>query len=101
MKLFNNNKRINVLTSLRKSIHHPLHKMLRETLVSKRKELGLTQRDLAKKLNVTHSVVGKIETGDRRLDIVEFYEYANALDLIASETLTILFNNYKNSLKRI
>ena len=85
MKLFNNNIRNNVNVSLRKSIHHPLHKMLRDALIDKRKELNLTQRDLAKKLNVTHSVVGKIETGDRRLDIVEFYEYANALDMVATE----------------
>jgi len=101
MKLFNNNIRNNVNTSLRKSIHHPLHKMLRDALIDKRKELGLTQRDLAKKLNVTHSVVGKIETGDRRLDIIEFYEYAKALDMVATETLAIIFNNYKNSLKRM
>ena len=72
--------------------------MLREMLIEKRKKLGLTQRDLAKKLNVTHSVIGKIETGDRRLDIIEFYEYTEALELVASETLTILFNNYKRSM---
>ncbi len=87
--------------TIRKSIHHPIHKMLRDLLVHRRKELNLTQRDLAEKLNVTYSFIGKIETGDRRLDIIEFFEYANALDMIATETLAILFNDYKNSLKRI
>ena len=49
--------------SLRKSIHHQLHRNLRDTLISARKDLGLTQRDLAKQLGVTHSIIGKIETG--------------------------------------
>ena len=81
--------------SLRKSIHHNLHKSLRETLTKARKDLGLSQRDLADKLGVTYSVIGKVETGDRRLDVIEFYEYTSALELVPSETLFLLF--YENS----
>ncbi len=80
--------------SLRKSIHHQLHRNLRATLISARKDLGLTQRDLAKQLGVTHSIIGKIETGDRRLDVVEFYEYTKALNLVPSETLFLLFHEH-------
>ena len=57
--------------------------------------MGLTQRDLAKQLGVTHSIIGKIETGDRRLDVVEFYEYTKALNLVPSETLFLLFHNHR------
>ncbi len=39
------------------------------------------QRDLAQRLGVIHSFVGKIETGDRRLDIFEFMIYCQALEL--------------------
>jgi ribosome-binding protein aMBF1 (putative translation factor) len=53
-------------TSLRKSIHHKLHRSLRDVLIKARKDLHLSQRDLAEKLGATHSVIGKIETGDRR-----------------------------------
>lgn len=81
-------------TSLRKSIHHNLHKSLRETLIKARKDLGFSQRDLANKLGVTYSVIGKIETGDRRLDVIEFYEYTKALGLVPSETLFLLFHNH-------
>ena len=80
---------------LRKSIHHKLHRNLRDTLINARKDLGLSQRDLAKKLGVTHSIIGKIETGDRRLDVIEFYEYTKVLGLVPSETLFLLFHEHQ------
>lgn len=80
---------------LRKSIHHPLHKALRVALIKARKDQNLSQRDIAKKLGVTYSVIGKIETGDRRLDIIEFYEYAKILKIVPSEVLIIIFHNHE------
>ena len=80
---------------LRKSVHHNLHASLRKTLIKARKDLGLSQRDLAERLGITHSVIGKVETGDRRLDVVEFYEYTKALELVPSETLFLLFHEYQ------
>ena len=80
--------------SLRKSMHHKLHRNLRDVLINARKNLGLSQRDLAKRLGVTHSIIGKIETGDRRLDVIEFYEYTKALGLVPSETLFLLFHEH-------
>ena len=83
--------------SFRESIHHELHRSLRDVLIKARKDLHLSQRDLAEKLNVTYSVIGKIETGDRRLDVIEFYEYTKALGLVPSETLFLLFHeNHKH-----
>jgi len=84
---------------LRKSVHHKIHTSLRDILIGARQDLGWTQRDLASKLGVTHSLIGKIETGDRRLDVVEFYEYAKALRLVPSETLFLLFHeHYKHEI---
>jgi len=80
--------------SLRKSIHHQLHRDLRAALIKARKDLGWSQRDLADQLGITHSIIGKIETGDRRLDVIEFYEYTKALELVPSETLFLLFHEH-------
>ena len=79
---------------LRKSIHHELHRSLRSILIKARKDINLTQRELAEKLHVTYSVIGKIETGDRRLDAIEFFEYTTALGLVPGETLFLLFYEY-------
>lgn len=50
-----------------------------------RREAGLTQRDLAdrlpKWLGWDQTTLAKVETGRRRLDLVEFMEIAKALKL--------------------
>lgn len=75
------------MSNLRKSIHSAEHTFLRELFIARRKELGFSQRELANRLNVIHSLVGKIETGDRRLDIFEFIAYCEVLELSPNEVL--------------
>lgn len=54
-------------------------------IAASRREADLTQRDLAdrlpKWLKWDHTTVAKVETGRRRLDLVEFFEIAKALKL--------------------
>ena len=42
-------------------------------LVAMRKKAGVTQRQLAQKLGREHNMVGRLELGERRLDVIEFY----------------------------
>ncbi len=65
----------------RKSIHSKEHLTLRNFWIKQRQNLGLSQRALADKLNITHSLIGKIEMGDRRLDVVEMIDYTKALEV--------------------
>ena len=44
-------------------------------------------------MGVIHSFVGKVETGDRRLDVFEFIDYCRALDWNAADILTELVCN--------
>jgi transcriptional regulator with XRE-family HTH domain len=44
-----------------------------------RKKAGLTQAELAKKLGEYQSFVARLESGQRRVDLVEFLELADAL----------------------
>ena len=73
--------------NLRLSVHSKEHCWLREYLLNRRNELGLTQRTFGNKLGVVHSFIGKVETGDRRLDIFEFIAYCRGLDLVPVEVL--------------
>ena len=65
---------------MQKSTFSPHYKILKTKLVAMRKAAGLTQRQLAKKLNREHSFVSRIELGERRLDVVEFYWVCLACD---------------------
>jgi transcriptional regulator with XRE-family HTH domain len=59
-------------------------------LKAERIEAGLTIRDLAIRLNVVHSYVGRIETLERRLDVWEYITYCRALGLDPHKGINIL-----------
>jgi len=63
-----------------KSIHRKEYKSVISWLISKRLLEGITQEQLAQKLNQPQSFVSKFENCERRLDIVEFFEICKALN---------------------
>jgi transcriptional regulator with XRE-family HTH domain len=63
------------------SIHTPAYRKLCRLLVEARKSESLTQVELAKRLERPQSFVSKIENGERRLDVVEFLEITEILNL--------------------
>jgi DNA-binding XRE family transcriptional regulator len=56
-----------------KTIHSRQSECIRQVLVGLRTKAGLTQRQLADKLDRERSLVGRLELGERRLDLVEFF----------------------------
>lgn len=75
------------MANFRRSIYSSEHVYLRQILIRRRLELGLSQRALAERLGVIHSFVGKVEMGDRRLDVLEFVEYCTSLEWDALDVL--------------
>jgi transcriptional regulator with XRE-family HTH domain len=59
-----------------KAIYSKEHRSLVERLRKARKDKGLDQRDVAKLLGVSQSYVSKIESGQRRIDIVQLKAFA-------------------------
>lgn len=47
----------------------------------RRQELGLSQQTLADRLGLHKQFVSRVELGERRLDFVEFVDFAQALEL--------------------
>jgi transcriptional regulator with XRE-family HTH domain len=58
---------------MNKTIYSRQGQCLRETIVVMRRKAGLTQRQLAARLKREHNLIGRLELGERRLDMVEFY----------------------------
>ena len=57
----------------------PTYDRLRKSLVDARKNSGLNQADIAKRLGRPQSFMSKVESGERRLDVVEFIELSEAI----------------------
>ena len=49
-------------------------------------------RDVAEKLDVHHSWIGKIEQSERRLDIVEYLRICKALEIDPHEGLNLVMS---------
>ena len=63
---------------MQKSTHSPAYRRLLVALKQARQEAGLNQVQVARKLRKPQSFVSKIESGERRVDVVELAELCRA-----------------------
>ena len=61
-----------------------------QALVDARKNAGLGQEDLAERLKCHQSLVARIESGERRIDVVELVVLARAIGFDPFEVLAIV-----------
>lgn len=71
----------------KKSVLTARYQKLRALLIQSRRAAGLTQVQLAEKLARPQSFVSKYERGERRLDVIEFLEVADALGVQPTQVL--------------
>lgn len=64
---------------MEKSIYSAEYQQLCALLRQLRRAAGLTQAEVAERLNVPQSFVSKYESGERRLDVIELRHVAEAL----------------------
>lgn len=64
-----------------KGTHDPRYQEAIAELAAARRRAGLSQTQLAEKLGQRQQFVSKYESGERRLDVIEFVDAARALDL--------------------
>jgi transcriptional regulator with XRE-family HTH domain len=58
------------------TIYSKEHRKLVEKLKKARKEMGFNQEAVAKLLRVTQSYISKMESGQRRIDIIQLKRFA-------------------------
>lgn len=66
---------------MEKSIYSQHYLLFLELLRARREKAGLTQEEVASRLNTSQSFVSKCERGERRLDIVELRSWCDALGI--------------------
>ena len=68
----------------------PRYARLCRLLIEMRQAAGLTQVELADKLRRPQSYVSKYESGERRLDVIEFLEVADRIGVHAGDLVAAL-----------
>lgn len=81
---------------MRKSTHSFEYRQLLQRLSRIRTEAGLSQRQVAAALRLPHSWVAKVETGERRIDLVEFGWFCAACGTSPADEATKLFKEQSN-----
>jgi transcriptional regulator with XRE-family HTH domain len=66
------------------------YSVLTELIYRLRTNAGITQKDLANLLNEPQSFVSKVETGERRIDVIELAEICKALNSNIVEFIIML-----------
>ncbi|MEH2423515.1 MAG: helix-turn-helix transcriptional regulator [Nostoc sp.] len=64
-----------------KSVFSEEYNRFRQLLIEVRKAAKLTQAELSAKLELPQSYVSKYERGERRLDLIEFLQVAEVLEI--------------------
>lgn len=81
---------------MEKSLHSQEYKLLLEMLRSVREAAGLSQEEVAMRLNVTQSFVSKCERGERRLDVIELRSWCVAI----GTSLTHFLKSFEHARQR-
>src|SRR3954468_24089139 len=76
--------------NLVKTLGSRRHKALIALLIERREAAGLTQTQLADRLGEYQSFVARLESGQRRVDVVEFLELAEVLGFDAGKALRVV-----------
>jgi transcriptional regulator with XRE-family HTH domain len=64
---------------MQKSIHSARYAVFLRMLKKTRRDAGLTQAQLARKIGETQTFVSKCERGERRIDVIELQTFCQAL----------------------
>ncbi len=80
-----------------KPLHSKRSKIFCDHIRLLREKAGMTQRDLATALGREHGMVGRIELGERRVDIIEAFDLFEALGVDPSQQIVALMAKFRDT----
>jgi len=81
------------IAKFRESIHSKPYLAVRSFLKEKKLESELTNRQLGVLLETSYSLVAKVESGDRRLDVVEACKYCKAIGVDPHDLIKVIMDS--------
>lgn len=81
-------------------LHEPRYQRIAALLMELRKARGLLQQDVADRIGRPQGFVSKVESGSRRLDVIELLDFLRALDADPHEFIDRLIERPMSSLPR-
>lgn len=84
---------VSIIETMKPSSYSPHYDKLRTWMKQKREESGLSLRAVADIVGRHHSVVGKMEQDRRKIELMEFVAYCEAIGADPHEGLSIILLN--------
>lgn len=78
-----------------RTINSQYHEALRQFLIAKRKEAGLTQAEVAQALGRHQPFISDIEKGQRRVDVAQLMELAEVIGFDPHDAIDYLNKSKK------
>lgn len=75
---------------MQKSLYSKQYRNFLKLLKEARLDAGLTQSGVARRIRRPQSFVSKCESGERRIDVIEFLEYCRIYEVTPDSILTRL-----------
>ncbi|WP_044490240.1 helix-turn-helix domain-containing protein [Burkholderia pseudomallei] len=81
-------------------LHEPRYQRIAALLTELRKARGLLQQDVADRIGRPQGFVSKVESGTRRLDVIELLDFLHALEADPHDFIDRLIERPMSSLPR-
>ena len=88
---------VSIIATMKTSLYSPHYDKLRLWLKTNRESRNLSLRDVSEKWGKHHSILGKIEQAGRKIELIEFIELCQILEIDPHEGLSLLTASIKKS----
>jgi len=90
---------VSIIETMKTSVYSPHYDKLRLWLKAHREERSLSLRDVSEKWGKHHSILGKIEQARRKIELVEFIELCQILEVDPLEGLSVIMKSMNTNHK--